>query len=454
MTTPATSPGPAPLSAPAPLAPEARSGELYAVILLASMALFLFADQNLMAPNLTQIATEFGMTPAERDAKLGGEISLWFWMLGAVAALGIGYLTDRVNRTRVLAAVVFLGEIPCFLTGFAETYEQFFWLRALTGLGIGGVFPLIYSLIGDYFQPRMRAAATAAMGLAMGLGVAGGQLLAGFLGPAYGWRLPFLIVGAPNFVLALVFLATIREPPRGRTEAAVVESGHAYSARITWAGYKQLFRVPTNLLVFVQDIFGTVPWGVFFVYLNDFLAQEKGYTVQAATLIVMAIGGASIFGGFIGGLIGNRLYNRHPRYLPLLCGVTTLIGVLPTAVLIAFPARSGADPSALPLLLTGAAAGFTVAMTSPNVRAILLNVNPPETRGSIFALYNLFDDLGRGLGPFVISVFILSWGRERAFQAANLMWVVCGLLLLVMARTFPRDEVVLAQRLREKARAS
>jgi MFS family permease len=450
MTTPATPP-----TQPAPLAPAARSRELHAVILLAGMALFLFADQNLMAPNLTQIATEFGMTPAERDARLGGEIALWFWMLGAVAALGVGYLTDRVNRTRVLAAAVFLGEIPCVLTGFAETYEQFFWMRALTGLGIGAVFPLVYSLIGDYFQPRMRAAATAAMGLAMGLGVAGGQLLAGELGPVHGWRLPFLIAGSPNFVLALVFLATIREPRRGRTEVAVAESGHAYGGRITWAAYTQLFRVPTNLLVFAQGIFGTVPWGVFFVFLNDFLAQDKGYSVQTATHIVMGIGGASIAGGFIGGLIGNRLYNRHPRYLPLLCGVTTLLGVIPTAALIQFPARSGADASTLPLLLIGVAAGFTVAMTSSNVRAILLNVNAPETRGSIFALFNLFDDLGRGLGPFVISRFILLLdSRERAFHVANLMWVVCGLLLLVMARTFPRDEVVLTQRLREKARAS
>lgn len=456
MTTPATPPGPAaPSEPPGPLAPATRSGELYAVILLACMAAFLFADQNLMAPNLTQIANDFGMTPAERDARLAGDTSLWFWLLGGAAALLTGYLTDRVNRTRVLAVVVFLGEIPCFLTGFAENYEQFFWLRSLTGLGIGGVFPLVYSLIGDYFQPRMRPAATAAIGLAMGLGIALGQGLAGFLGEIAGWRLPFLIVAAPNFVLSLVCLATIREPQRGRREVVVTEGGHIHGGRITWAAYQQLFRIPTNLMVFVQGIFGTVPWGVFFVYLNDYLAQDKGFSVQAATLIIMALGGAAILGGFTGGLIGNRLYNRHPRYLPILCGVTTLIGVVPTAALIAYPSQLGtADPTFLPLLLIGVAAGFTAAMTSSNVRAILLNVNAPETRGSIFALYTLFDDLGRGFGPFIISRLILVLGRERAFHAANLMWVVCAVLLFVMARTFPRDEAALTARLRERAQAS
>ena len=347
---------------------------------------------------------------------------------------------------------VFFGEIPCFLTGFAQSYEQLLWLRVLTGVGIGGAFPLIYSLLGDYFPPRLRAAAAACIGLAMGVGIAYGQGLAGWLGPTHGWRLPFLIVAAPNFLLAPLFLATIREPARGRTEA-IVAADHGYGARITWAAYQQLFRIRTNLLVFVQGLFGTVPWGVFFVYLNDFLAQDKGYSVQTATTIVIGIGGASILGGFTGGMLGNRLYNRHPRYLPLLCAVTTFAAVIPTAALIQFPAQLGAtDPSILPLLLTGAAAGFTAAMTAPNIRAVLLNVNAPETRGSIFALYNLFDDLGRGLGPFFIGLLIASLGRVGAFHVANLLWVVCGVLLVLMSRSFPRDELALAKRLRAGAR--
>jgi MFS family permease len=436
-----------------------RGRDLYAVALLALMALFLFADQNLMAPNLTQIAEEFGFGPVERDTRLAGDISLWFWLVGGVTSVAVGYLTDRVHRTRLIAAVVFLGEIPCFLTGYVETYEQLFWLRVLTGVGIGGVFPLIYSLLGDYFGPRMRAAATGSIGLAMGVGIAYGQLLAGSLGESHGWRLPFMIVAVPNFALAPLFLATIREPARGRAEAVATSgdgghAGHGHGGRITWAAYRQLFQIRTNLMVFVQGLFGTVPWGVFFVFLNDFLAQDKGYGVETATQVVIGIGAAAILGGFTGGLVGNRLYNRHPRYLPLLCAVTTFAAVIPMAVLIEYPAQTGvSDPAILPLLLTGAAAGFSAAMTSSNIRAILLNVNAPETRGSIFALYNLFDDLGRGLGPWFIAQLIAGLGRVRAFHVANLLWVVCGLLLLVMSRTFPRDEIALNQRLRESARA-
>lgn len=34
-----------------------------------------------------------------------------------------------------------------------------------------------------------------------------------------------------------------------------------------------------------------------------------------------------------------------------------------------------------------------------------MNTNAPETRGSAFAVYNLVDDLGKGLGPWVRFIF-------------------------------------------------
>ena len=55
-------------------------------------------SQNLMAPNLTAIAQEFGMSDKERDQKLGGEIAFAFFLVGAPAALAIGVATDRVTR--------------------------------------------------------------------------------------------------------------------------------------------------------------------------------------------------------------------------------------------------------------------------------------------------------------------------------------------------------------------
>jgi MFS family permease len=428
--------------------------ELYSVILLAIISFFLFADQNLMAPNLTQIGNEFGFTPEERDVKLGGNISLVFWVLGGLVTLGIGYLTDLISRKTLFVWVVVLGEIPCLLTGFAQNYDQLFWLRALTGIAIGGALPLTYSFIGDYFSNKNRAAAAGYIGLAQGLGIAMGQLLAGAVGPDMGWRLPFIIVAIPNFLLVILFALTVKEPSRGISEESLkdlIESGKVYTARINWKYYKELFRIKTNILVFLQGIPGTVPWGVFFIYLNDFYSQEKGYSIMVATTIVMAVGGGAILGGFIGGLIGNRIYNIKPKYLPLLCGSTTLAGIIPMAVLLNFPPFQVTGSVSAPIII-GFFTGFIITITGPNVKAILLNVNTPETRGSIFSLFNLTDDLGKGFGPVIISLLIIGFGRLVAFNIANLFWLVCGVLLLVMMATFPKDEARLNAVLAGRAR--
>jgi MFS family permease len=429
--------------------------ELYAVLLLAIINFFLFADQNLMAPNLTQIAHEFGFSDVERDVKLGGNISFVFWVLGAMVTLGIGYLTDRLSRKQLFIATVLVGSFPCFLTGFAHSYTQLFWLRALTGIGIGGIVPLTYSLIGDYFSHRNRAIASAWISLSLGLGVAMGQLIAGFMGPAYGWRLPFIIVGLPNFVLIFLFWLTVKEPPRGITEDSLkelIERGLAYTGKINWSLYREIFKIKTNLLVFLQGIPGCIPWGVFFIFLNDYFAQDKGFTVESATVIVMAAGAACILGGFSGGLIGQWFYNKGPKYMPLFAGVAAIMGTIPTAFLLNYPSQAGmAHPNLIPPLIIAALAGFTNSLTGANVSVMVLNVNAPETRGSMFSLYNLTDALGKGFGPVVISLFISSLGRDLAFNIANLFWVICGLIILVAVWTFPKDEAALDKLLKKRA---
>ncbi|MFH1852048.1 MAG: MFS transporter [Candidatus Neomarinimicrobiota bacterium] len=433
-----------------------KGRELYAVTLLAVINLFLFADQNLMAPNLTQIAHQFGFSDTERDLLLGGNISFVFWILGGIVSLGIGYLTDLISRRNLFVIVVLIGEIPCLLTGYAETYTQLYWLRALTGIGIGGALPLTYSLVGDYFSHRNRAAAAGWLGLAQGMGIAVGQLTAGFVGPVAGWRLPFILVALPNFVLGILFWLTIREPERGRTEDSLrdlIDRGHAYASRINWREYRNLFKIRTNLLVFLQGVPGTVPWGVFFIFLNDFYSQDKGFSVETATLIVMVVGAAAIFGSFFGGLAGNWLYNRQPQFLPILSGTSTLLGIIPMAILINYPSQIGVEnPSTLLPMLIGFVTGFTISITGPNVRAMLLNVNSPETRGSIFSLYNLADDLGKGFGPVIISLLILGCGRLWAFNIANLFWLFCGVILLLMASVFPKDMQALNELLERRAR--
>jgi MFS family permease len=70
----------------------------YTTLMLCITVFFLFADQNLLAPNLSAIAKDFEFTDSERDEKLGGYIAFGFFVVGGPVALLVGYFTDTVNR--------------------------------------------------------------------------------------------------------------------------------------------------------------------------------------------------------------------------------------------------------------------------------------------------------------------------------------------------------------------
>ena len=175
--------------------------------------------------------------------------------------------------------------------------------------------------------------------------------------------------------------------------------------------------------------------------MTDFYAQDKGFGVQQGTIVVMASGATVLLGGLAGGFLGAKLYRRKPALLPLLCAVTTTVGVLPTAWLINYPSQVGvSEPGLLLPVVASMSCGLFIGVTGPNIRAVLLDANPPEVRGSVIAMYALCNDLGMGLGPAIIALLVAWQGRLVALNVANGFWLLAGLLLFGVVRTFPRDE--------------
>ena len=140
----------------------------WAVFVYALTTVLLFADQNLLAPNLSAVAHEFGFTDDERDRKLGGDIALAFFIVGAPASFIVGCLADTIPRAPLFAVTVCIGEGACMATYWTTTYAQLFVTRALTGFSVGGALPLISSVLGDLFESHERPAAMAVVGMGTG----------------------------------------------------------------------------------------------------------------------------------------------------------------------------------------------------------------------------------------------------------------------------------------------
>lgn len=41
------------------------------------------------------------------------------------------------------------------------------------------------------------------------------QMVAGLVGPATNWRVPFVVMATPTLLLAVLLVLTVKEPPRG-----------------------------------------------------------------------------------------------------------------------------------------------------------------------------------------------------------------------------------------------
>ena len=57
----------------------------------------------------------------------------------------------------------------------------------------------------------------------------------------------------------------------------------------------------------------------------------------------------------------------------------------------------------------------------------------------MFAVYSQIDDVGKGGGPALVAVLIVSMGRRVAFNVAFSFWFLCGILLTCITFTIDHD---------------
>lgn len=58
------------------------------------------------------------------------------------------------------------------------------------------------------------------------------------------------------------------------------------------------------------------------MYLNDFLQNQRGLTIEHATTVVFVLKMASLAGQMVGSNLGQLAYNRRSELQPLLMGVS------------------------------------------------------------------------------------------------------------------------------------
>ena len=123
-----------------------------------------------------------------------------------------GWLGDRIGRraTILLAGVLFIGTAIC---GAMPSYELNLLMCFVMGLGVGGMLPIIFTLMAETIPARHRGW----LMVLIGGDIAGAYVITSWLStslvPEYSWRILWLI-GLPTGLLLIALNRWIPESPR------------------------------------------------------------------------------------------------------------------------------------------------------------------------------------------------------------------------------------------------
>src|SRR5437773_5623733 len=132
-------------------------------------------------------------------------------------AVPIGWLGDRMKRTRLVVAGGVLAGVFSLLTGVVGSVALLFVVRIANGLGRLVNDPVHSSLLADYYPAEARGAVYAIHRTAPQWGIAVGAAVAGVTAALLGWQAAFIVLLVPILVTAAVALR-LREPRRGATD--------------------------------------------------------------------------------------------------------------------------------------------------------------------------------------------------------------------------------------------
>ncbi len=396
----------------------------YLLALLMLILTFNWVDRIALGVVLQNIKTDLALTDTQLGLLTGIAFALFYSLMG----IPLARWADRGNRVLIISLTSALWSCMVALCGAATSFTQLLLIRIGVGVGEAGCNPPAYSLIADYFsrEERPRANARYLLGIPLALGI--GYFAAGWLNELVGWRVTFLILGAPGLALAALAAVTLKEPRRiGKASGARGLPSQQVSSTVSgdtspdvaprfvetcvrlWANIT--FR---HLLISyaVWNLFGTaiVQWMPAF-----FIRSHGLQTGELGTWLAVIFGGSAAIGIYLGAELATRYAKGNERLQLNACAVAVVFfSTINTYVFLA-PDHYGAFAA-----LALAALGINL-VQGPLV-ATMQTLVAPRMRAMAFALVGLFSNLiGMGLGPLAagaLSDVLQPWLGEESLRYA------------------------------------
>jgi MFS family permease len=197
-------------------AEKPRVGLGAAVVPLMAFAVFInYVDRGNLATAGPLIKDELGLSAS----RLGLIISAFFWSYTPCQLLA-GWLAEKINPYRTLAAGLALWSLATAASGLVSGFAALIALRILLGLGESAAFPCSSKLIAEHLPHHKMGAANGMIIIGTALGPAFGTYVGGMLMAQMGWRPVFLIFGIASLLWLVPWLAVSRAAPAAHKVAS------------------------------------------------------------------------------------------------------------------------------------------------------------------------------------------------------------------------------------------
>jgi len=424
-----------------PAAASTRSGSNPSFVL--GMLCFVYVLNFLDRQLLSILAKPIQDALQISDGQLGLISGLYFAMFYCFIAIPVGWFADRTSRVGVLSAACAIWSGATVACGMAANYMQLVVARMVVGFGEAGGVPPSYAIITDTYPPGKRAAALGIFNLGPAIGAAAGVAFGAAIAGRFGWRIPFIAVGAIGIVTALVVWLTVREPKRGATDvAASPANSPADDKAAFWPTVRMFLSHPVLMLAALGSgatQFVTYGLGNFAVL---FLMREKGMVlgdvaIWYALVLLIGMGGGMV----VSGRVIDRMV-RKSRAGYAIAPALSLAVAMP--FYLAFVWASG-WPLALALLTVVMI--FNYFYLSASVALVQEEVKPGQRVLAGALLLLIMNFIGLGLGPTWVG-FASDWfkaqgdlhGLQTALYTLTPFYVIAIGLFLWLARLLRRED--------------
>ena len=451
-----------------------KINDLAPIILVMFLLFVSIACANMLIPSYGVIRIEFNIPEA-----LIAIPDAFFLLTSASFALIWGYYTDRIDRIKVIMAGAFSWTFGMILTAFSTNFSMLLISRMASGMGLGCVLPVGYSIISDAIPPDERSGWFGTLAILSSVSNGVGQGLSSFVGPILGWRFPFFLLSGISIIIVFV-LFFVKIPQRGASENELldmVEMNLEYSYKISKKDLSSILKKKTNRYLIIQGFFAIIPGTILVYFMTSMLSSHyfnvlpNEIRLQTATIFAGLLGIGYLLGNVIMSYIGDILFRINKKNRTRLA-TTCMILSIPFVFLTLFSIQtlssefvtnlSYPDPipteeitsyiistiieifKIYPSYIYYFIFGFIGSIFSTgwvsNKNAVMVDVNLPEHKGTSTSFFSLSEQVGKGITLLISFTLISILGSVFNMMIfAIFFWIPSALLWFFAGKSVEVD---------------